>query len=307
MALTRNIRERATSVRLWPAVAKVAAGQWGVIAVRQLRELGVSHSTISRWVAEGRLHRLYAGVYAVGHPAVPIEGKLAAARFSAGAGATLSHQTALWLWKLAEEPPAQIHISVPDRRRHPAPEIRLHHPRTLERTTYWRLPVTPVARTLRDVAVAAPLARVRRALADAEFHGLVELDDVQATLGRGRPGSGRLRAALRAHMPELAVTRSELERRFLELCESAGLPIPEVNVFVCGYLVDAFWAERRVVVELDGHRGHRSPAQLERDHQRDLALRGAGHDVRRYTWRQVTRQTQLVEADLRAALQQAAA
>src|SRR5205807_1040844 len=35
--------------------------------------------------------------------------------------------------------------------------------------------------------------------------------------------------------PDLARTRSRLERAFLCLCESGGLPRPQVNVKVCGY------------------------------------------------------------------------
>jgi len=54
------------------------------------------------------------------------------------------------------------------------------------------------------------------------------------------------------HEPRIALTRSELERRFLALCESAGLPLPEVNAVVEGWTVDALWCRERVVVELDG-------------------------------------------------------
>jgi predicted transcriptional regulator of viral defense system len=302
MSLSRDIRNRGTSVRRWLSVVQIASSQWGVVAHRQLREHGVGNATISRWTGQGRLHPRYLGVYAVGHPALPVEGELVAALFRAGNGATLSHETALWWWGLAEEPPPEIHISVSGRHKLHEPGIRVHHPRALDRTWHRRLPVTTVARTLLDVASSVRLARVRRALADAEFHGLIDLDEVDAVLRRGCPGSARLRAALRIHRPELAFTRSELERRFFELWESTGLPMPEVNVLVCGYLVDALWREQRVVVELDGHRAHRSPAQLERDHARDLTLRGVGLEVRRYTWHQVTRQRELVEADLVAAV-----
>lgn len=290
----------------WARVVTVAASQWGVIHHRQLLRCGLSSTTVRRLVQAGHLHRLYRAVYAVGHPAVPVEGRHVAALFCTGDGATLSHETALWWWGLAENPPPVIHVSVLGRRRHTA-GICFHHPRVLNRTRHRRLPVTTVARTFLDVAVSAPVARVRHLLADADFHELVELDDVQAMLRRGCPGSATLRAALLAHMPQLAMTRSELERRFLALCESVGFPIPEVNVLVRGYLVDALWREQRVAVELDGYKGHRSPAQLERDHERDLVLRRAGYEVRRYTWLQVTRRPELVEADLAAAVQGRAA
>ncbi|HEY5318980.1 MAG TPA: DUF559 domain-containing protein, partial [Solirubrobacteraceae bacterium] len=161
-----------------------------------------------------------------------------------------------------------------------------------------RLPVTPVIQTLLDFAADNSEDRVRRALAEAEYLRLVDVHLVPAALGRGRPGSATLRAALRRHQPELARTRSQLERAFLALCETAGLPAPEVNTYVCGYLVDAVWREQRVVVELDGVDGHHTPAQLERDHERDFVLRRNGFEGRRYTWRQVTRKAAEVFADL---------
>ena len=93
-----------------------------------------------------------------------------------------------------------------------------------------------------------------------------------------------------------------LEERFLALCESARIPAPEVNVKVAGLMVDAFWPRQRVIVELDGHAAHSTRAQINRDHDRDLRLRGAGYVVLRYTWRQITRQRERVLADLRSTL-----
>jgi very-short-patch-repair endonuclease len=42
-----------------------------------------------------------------------------------------------------------------------------------------------------------------------------------------------------------------------------------------------------VVIELDGYGNHRTRAQLNRDHQRDLELRAAGYIVVRYTETQI--------------------
>ena len=104
------------------------------------------------------------------------------------------------------------------------------------------------------------------------------------------------------HLPELASTRSALEERFLLLCEANRLPIPAVNVPLEGFVVDAFWGEAGVVVELDGHASHDRTVAAERDRHRDLALRAAGFGVLRYTWQQVTREPELVASDLRRAL-----
>ena len=39
-------------------------------------------------------------------------------------------------------------------------------------------------------------------------------------------------------------TRSHLERTFIVLCERAGVPMPDVNVWIAGVLVDAVWRDR---------------------------------------------------------------
>jgi very-short-patch-repair endonuclease len=109
--------------------------------------------------------------------------------------------------------------------------------------------------------------------------------------------------ALARHRPELARTLSVLEERFLALCEQRGdIPIPEVNVRLCGLMVDALWRRERLIVELDGRSGHSTVAAMERDRGRELTLRSAGYSVLRYTWQQVTQQPERVAADLRAAL-----
>jgi very-short-patch-repair endonuclease len=149
-----------------------------------------------------------------------------------------------------------------------------------------------------DIAGVVRLSQLRRALAEAEYLRLVTLDEVEAALGRGRPGSAALRAALACHRPELARTKSLLEEKFLLLCERHSLTPPDVNISIAGWLVDAVWFDEQVAVELDGHAAHDTPTAFERDHRRDLDLRAAGYTVLRYTWTQVTEQPGLVASDL---------
>jgi very-short-patch-repair endonuclease len=88
----------------------------------------------------------------------------------------------------------------------------------------------------------------------------------------------------------------------LDLCRSHRISLPEVNVLVSGYKVDALWREERVIVELDGRSAHGTEAQMARDRERELTLRAAGYRVLRYSWRQVTREGAALAADLRRAL-----
>jgi Protein of unknown function (DUF559)/Transcriptional regulator, AbiEi antitoxin len=278
-------------------VATLAATQWGVVALWQLMRLGISRATIYRWLSRGYLQQVHPGVFAVGHVALGIEGRLAAALFHAGTGSALSHTTSAWWWGLWPDAPGDIHVSVPSRRRS-TPGVVVHARRTCDRAWVRRLPATTVNQTLLDCASMLPLGDVRRCLAEADFQDLLDAREAEAIAGRGRPGSRRLLQALREYLPEIARTRSQLERGFLELCQRFGVEMPEVNVFIEAFLVDAVWRDQRVIVELDGGAAHSSPAQMERDRQRDLVLRAAGYTVLRYTWQMVTREPERVTADL---------
>jgi very-short-patch-repair endonuclease len=292
--LEDNLRSLAARTRL---AARVAGAQWGAIGYRQLRDCGISSSTISRWVAAGRLYPRYQGVYTLGHRALPVEGELTAALLAAGPGATLSHATAAWWWRLLEHQPDVIEISVPTRRQCP-PGLKLYRRRNLHPVNHRRLPVTPVIQTLLDFASHASVENTRRAIAQGEYHRLIDVRDIPPALGRGRPGSATLAQALKHHQPQLARTWSELEKAFIALCEWAHIPVPEFNTHVCGYRVDAVWREQRVAVELDGLDAHHTAAQIEADHERDLVLRHNRFQTRRYTYQQTTRKRKEVVADL---------
>ena len=71
---------------------------------------------------------------------------------------------------------------------------------------------------------------------------------------------------------------------------------------VHGILVDAWWPEPGVVVELDGGDNHSSRAQIRRDRANEIALRAHGLNVLRYDWDLVHSQPQAVYDDLMATL-----
>ena len=103
-------------------------------------------------------------------------------------------------------------------------------------------------------------------------------------------------------MPQLAHTLSPLEDRFLLFCERHGIPLPEPNAKVGGYLVDALWREARVAVELDGRAEHGTPAAVVRDRRRELAFREAKLTVIRYASEQLDLTPTKTARDLRRAL-----
>lgn len=282
-------------------VGRLASRQFGRIAWRQLRELGVAKTMIALWIQGGYLHRKLPGVYAVGHDAPNIEADLAAALLYAGPGAMLSHGTAAWWYGLIERPPRSIHVSTP-RKRRSLRGITVHQRRPCERTSHRDLPITTVAQALLDHAGGATLNEVRVALAKAEHQQLLEVPQVEALLGQGRPGSAKLRTALTRHQPRLAYARSPTEVAFFALCESFGIPLPKVNARVGGWTVDFFWRREGVVVEVDGHGNHHTPAQVDRDRRKDLALRTRGLAVNRYSRPQVEQAGETIARDVIATL-----
>jgi very-short-patch-repair endonuclease len=73
-------------------------------------------------------------------------------------------------------------------------------------------------------------------------------------------------------------------------------------VYVHGFLVDAVWRNRRIVVELDGYDSHRTRTAFEEDRKRDTALQLAGYVVLRITYQRLTKEPNLVVAEIRWAL-----
>jgi very-short-patch-repair endonuclease len=266
-----------------------------------LAYLGIADSLIGDMTAREYLHRLHPGVYAVGHTGLSTEARLAAALLYAGPGAMLSHATAAWWLGLAPGPADTISVTTA-RRCTSRPGVIVYDRRELQPIWHRQLRVAPVACVLLDFADSAEPEPLKRALAEAEYQGWLDIGSLKPWLRRGRPGSANLRRAIAGHEPRLAMTRSELERRLLRLCKRHGLPLPQFNVTIQGHLVDALWAEQRVVVEVDGHGGHATWAQVQRDRERDLCLRAAGFTVLRYGWRQMLDQPAAVAADLAAAL-----
>jgi predicted transcriptional regulator of viral defense system len=218
-------------MREWSAkVRGLADRQAGRVAWWQFVAAGVDAKTIGRLVASGYLHQVLPRVYAVGHRAPSVEADLWTAVLYAGPGAMLSHATALWWRGLIDKQPRPLQVSTP-RRCQSQRGIRVYGRRTCERVLHKGLPTTTVELALIDYAATAPIERLRHALANADYHQVLDVAALQVIAGTGRRGSTKLRDALARHEPKLARTRSPLERLFLPLCEKFGVPLPDdVNV-----------------------------------------------------------------------------
>jgi very-short-patch-repair endonuclease len=69
---------------------------------------------------------------------------------------------------------------------------------------------------------------------------------------------------------------------------------------VNGFKTDFYWPELELIVETDGLRYHRTPAQQAKDRVRDQAHVAAGLTTLRFTHAQVAREAGQVEATLSA-------
>ena len=224
------MRER-VDTRADVRVAALAAEEWSVLSLDELRACGLTRKEVMTRVANGRLHRRYRGVYVVGHANPPVEGHWLAAVKACGHGAALSHFAAAALWRLLEWDGRYPAVTVRGGGTRTHPGIRVHRSSLDARdvTRHRGIPVTAPARTLIDLAGVVPrrtlCCAVRQAFALRLVHHRELLRRVEEA--GGRRGVRALRAIL-ADGP--APTRSELEDVVLDLILRGGLPRPDVNV-----------------------------------------------------------------------------
>lgn len=269
------------------AVAILASKQHGVVARRQLEDLGVTAGAIRRQRENGRLHRVHRGVYVVGHPAVTPRGRWMAAVLAAGSEALLSHRSAAALWGLIDIPGGPVDVIGAGKG---SSGVRVHRSDCIgdeDRVVRDGIPVTGPTRTLVDLAAVANVRKLTYAFEAAERQQVLDVEKVEALCGRRR-GTKALRVLIADQIGPDPV-RSRVERRFLTACRQAGLPKPAVNVAIGDSTVDFLWPKAGLVVELDSFGFHRSRRQFEEDRRRDLELRLQGLQVVRVTDRQLDR------------------
>lgn len=285
-------------------IAELAEAQHGVVARRQLLELGLGRDAIKGRVASGRLHRLHRGVYAVGHRLISQQGRRMAAVLACGTEAILSHRSAAAHWGLATFSGA-VEVTSPRSTRSrdaigrhcallPADEVAVLD----------AIPVTSVNRTLFDYAGIVPLDRLEAAIREAEYRRLWDHLSLPALLARhpGHRGNVNLRLCLERLQRTVGFTRSDLEELFLPLLDRFGLPRPRLNARlpVAGEWieVDCLWRELGLAAELDSRSAHETRSAFEADRDRDRRLQAEGWRVVRITWRQLHDEPARIASDL---------
>ena len=270
-------------------LATLGPRQYGYAQRAQLLDAGLSGERIASWVRHGWLYRRYPSVYSIGPPRTEPIALAAAAVLAGGQGAVLSHGSAAALWGLSRRWPDPPHVTTPKDRR--AGAIRWHRTTTLtprDVRTQLGIRVTSAARTLLDLAPHVTTDELERMASAARIDRRCSADEIDALTARlpTHPGATRLRQAV---LGQAGPTRSQLERRFLALLESHGLPKPLVNTQVAGHEVDILFAPERLIVEVDGWEYHRDKLRFRRDRRRDAATLQAGYETLRLTDDQLER------------------
>ena len=165
-----------------------------MLSLDELLQCGLSRETVRRRVANGRLHPMHRGVYAVGHAAVPLEGRFLAAVKACGPDAVLSHFSAATLLGLVkwDERHAEVTVRGPGTRRHAG--VRVHRTHFLEPRDVIRregMQLTSPARTLLDLAATFEYRALRRAARQAQSLKLVGVRQLAELLTRTGRGAAR--------------------------------------------------------------------------------------------------------------------
>jgi len=263
------------------AVACVAERQHGRIRIDQLAVCGLDGDAVARRVAQGHLHRVHTGVYAVGHPGAWMYADIQAAVLAGGATAVASHWASAALHGFVRWDGRRIDVSVPGSGGRARAGIRFHRPRRLDPrdiTRVQNIPTTTAARALLEIAPQLSDRRLKRAVRQAQAEHATNVRQIASVLRRanGHRATHRL-AAVIASGP--APTASGDEDVVLDLVLDAGFEHPVVNtrLSVAGmrYFPDLRWPAQRLILEVDSewHDG-RVAQQLDAERQADLEAAG---------------------------------
>jgi hypothetical protein len=295
-------------------LSRLATRQHGIVSRNQLLALGLDADRIAYRVEVGRLHRLYRGVYAVGHVRLTQRGRWLAAVVACRANAgesVLSHRAAGSLHGILRSAPSNP-IDVIATRRHQLRGVRCHGVRGLhadDTALVDAIPVTAVQRTFLDRAEVMHPLRLFDALELSIRLRRFDLTEMRVMIARnpGRHGLKPLQEQLARLIGSPAWLDSRLEAEFLfQLRQHPDLPEPLTHQVVEGEAVDFYWPDHRVVLEIDGDKYHSLPRDRLNNTRRDRKLTLAGYVVLRISELELKTEPERVIADLRRLLRRSA-
>jgi len=248
----------------------------------------------------GRLIRVHAGVYAVGHlPGLPMD-RAYGALLACGAGAVLSHGSAGAIWGLEKHFKPPFEVTAPGRHRRPGIIVHYAALHRDDRAVNRGLPVTSPARTALDLAPRLTAKELGRAVDDLRNAGYLQPDPLAEVLARypHHRGAAKLRSVDISREP----TRSDWELDFIEFLKRHDFPMASINTKIGRYEVDVLFPDEKVIVELDSWQFHSSRSGFRRDRKRDAELLALGYVTVRITWERLVDEPDQVVAELRTIL-----
>ncbi|MCP3857936.1 MAG: type IV toxin-antitoxin system AbiEi family antitoxin domain-containing protein [Actinomycetia bacterium] len=289
------------------------ARQFGIIINPQAREAGMSQGQITRRVAQGRWERLRLGAYRSATTPLTWQGELLALVLLTGG--TASHRSAVRLDQLDGSFACAPEVTVEHPRQRPwagaivhgSTQMDLIRPRQVN-----GIAVTPVERSLIDVANVIDPRRLTRMVDDALRRNLTTLDRLWGTLvhhgARGRNGTAAFRADLDHREAQEGVPLSAWSRWVATLLANSGLPEPVLEhridhrgSFVAQ--VDLAYPGAGVAIELDSISFHARLERFDLDPRRRNQIRNAGWHLIEVTWDLYTNHPQDLVATVCEALQ----
>lgn len=169
------------------AVFEIAADQFGYFTTAQARDAGVSPMALVMMERRQTVERVSRGVYRLYHfPYSPLAEYMEAVLWPAGTMGVISHESALALYGVSDVNPSRLHLTLPASyrvRREPPARLKLHHAElgAEDRTIFEGIPVTTMARTLRDCRAAAVGAEIlNQALDGARREGLLSRGEAES-------------------------------------------------------------------------------------------------------------------------------
>jgi hypothetical protein len=268
------------------------AANRGVVSRDQALRV-VGHQVIDRALRSGQLLRLYPCVYIEPDIAADRRSLIRAALLYAGAGAVISHTTALGVWRLPHPENGPIHLTTASNRHlrgtselcvHRRVDLKVEAPDVVTRGGM------PVTRLEQSIVDSWPLLT-----GDAKRAPAIQAVNSRMTTPARLAASVKLASRLpgRQELIRLVELQQQGCHSPLELWGYdhvfRGSDMPpmqwQVPVRVNRHTVylDVFDPEVRVNFELDGAKYHTSPADRERDLRRDAALAAMGIVVVRFT------------------------
>ncbi len=222
----------------------------------------------------------------------------------------MSYEAAASLHRLDRSNPTAVEFTVPRGRSVGSVPFTVHTTERLaasDLVTVDGLRCLSATRTIIDLAHARrPIPRIEAAIDSAVRLGLSSPEALAVRLGTLR-GQGRWGCRLIEHLVIDSGGHSPLERRFLQIMRTAGLPRPRTQVIHRKdgrhvARVDFLFDDAGVVVEVSGQHGHASPTERARDAQRRNELQELGRLVYEYTYADVMHQPQMVAHTMRRRL-----